>query len=405
VLFLHSQPIQNAAPLQLAAKDPRIDMLIAYCSLPESNLVQGDEDLTKQAFDIPMLEGYPWIRLKNYSPRPRLGKFYGLINPGVIKLVSRYDCVVVYGHAYLTFWMAIITARLLGKAVILGTDATYIDPHNGGRQWKAALKKKVLPFLYNRVADLVFVPSTASRRFLMSIGVREDQIALTPYVVDNDYIERAAERADRAEIRKEWQVPQDAAVAIFCAKFLERKRPLDAVRAFAKANAPSSYLVMVGDGPLAATLKSEVSRLGITERVRFTGLVKYSRLAELYAASDVLVFPSEHEPYGLPVNEAMICGTPAIVSDRVGAGHDLVEDGRTGFKYPCGDVDALASLLARCLADRKLLDEMGAAARLRMQSWSPRENADATIRGVAKAVRSHQRGQAAGDAAAETLNP
>jgi glycosyltransferase involved in cell wall biosynthesis len=182
-------------------------------------------------------------------------------------------------------------------------------------------------------------------------------------------------------------VPEDAVVAIFCAKFLERKRPLDAVRAFAKANVPGSYLVMVGGGPLAASLKEEVARLGIGERVRFTGLVKYSRLAEFYAASDVLVFPSEHEPYGLPVNEAMICGIPAIVSDRVGAGHDLVEDGKTGFKYHRGDVDELAGLLERCLADRELLRTMGEAARRRMQGWSPRENADATIRGVEKALR------------------
>jgi glycosyltransferase involved in cell wall biosynthesis len=229
-----------------------------------------------------MLDGYPWKQIYNYSPSPRLGKFYGLINPGVIKLVASYDCCVVYGHAYISFWLAICTAKLLGRPVLLGTDATYIDPHNGGRGWKASIKKIVLPFLYNRVANLVLVPSTASKRFLCSIGVKEERVALTPYVVDNDYIAAAAEAADRNKTREEWEVPDGATVAILCAKFIPRKRPQDVIEAFARANVAGSYLVMVGDGPLADSLREQAVRLGISDRVRFTGLVKYSRLAEFY---------------------------------------------------------------------------------------------------------------------------
>lgn len=386
VLLVSSQPIQNAAPLQLMAQDPRVEMLTAYCSLPDSKLWRGAENLTKEAFDIPMLDGYPWKQVRNYSPSPQLGKFYGLINPGVIKLTASYDCCVVYGHAYISFWLAICTAKLLGKPVLLGTDAAYIDPHNGGRAWKASLKKKVLPFLYNHVANLVLVPSTASKRFICSLGVKEDRVALTPYVVDNDYIAAAAARADRKKIREEWRVPEDAAVAIFVAKFLPRKRPQDALEAFARANVEGSYLVMVGDGPLADSLREQAARLGITERVRFTGLVKYSRLAEFYASSDVLLFTSEHEPYGLPVNEAMICGIPAIVSDRVGAGYDLVENGETGYVYPCGDAGALEAILRQVLPDRELLKAMGEKARERMKTWSPEVNAEATILAVEKAM-------------------
>jgi glycosyltransferase involved in cell wall biosynthesis len=114
--------------------------------------------------------------------------------------------------------------------------------------------------------------------------------------------------------------------------------------------------------------------------------VKYSRLLEFYASTDVLLFPSEHEPYGLPVNEAMICGIPAIVSDRVGAGYDLVSNGETGFVYPCGDVSALAKILGDVLPDRLLLKSMGERASKRMASWSPAANAEATIRAVEKAI-------------------
>jgi len=177
-------------------------------------------------------------------------------------------------------------------------------------------------------------------------------------------------------------------VVLFCAKFLVRKRPQDALQAFARANVPGSYLVMVGDGPLAQSLREEATKLGIEDRVRFIGLVKYSRLPEVYAASDVLVFPSEHEPYGLPVNEAMICGVPVIVSDRVGAGYDLVTEGETGFVYQSGDVDRLTEILSEVLSHREKSKRIGEAARGRLEMWSPRENAETTIEAVEAAMMS-----------------
>jgi glycosyltransferase involved in cell wall biosynthesis len=384
-LLVSSQPIQNAASLQFMAQDTRIDVLTAYCSLPDARLWRGQENLTKEAFDIPLLEGYPWTRVRNYSPLPRLGKFYGLINPGLVRLVAARDCIVVFGHSYISFWLAILTARIGGKPLLLTTDATSLTPQYGGG-WKAVLKKRFLPFLYNRVADLVLVPSTASKRFVCSLGVAEDRVVITPYVVDNHRIAAVATQTDRKKMRREWQIPESAVALIFCAKFIARKRPMDALAAFAQADVPNSYLIMVGDGPLAESLKSEAARLGIADRVRFLGLVNYSRLPEVYAASNALIFPSEHEPYGLPVNEAMICGIPAIVSDRVGAGYDLVVEGETGFVYPCGDVERLAALLKEILPDRQRLKKMGESARLRMHTWSPRENAEATFDAIERAI-------------------
>jgi glycosyltransferase involved in cell wall biosynthesis len=373
------------------ARDKRVEVLTAFCSMPEARLWRDPEHLTKQAFDVPMLEGYRWVYVSNYSPFPRLGRFYGLINPGIARLVAKSDCCIVYGHAYITFWLAIGTAKLLGRPLLLGTDATSLQSHYEARTWKSRLKKRLFPFLYNHVSDLVLVPSTAARRFICSLGVHEDRVALTPYVVDNDAIAASAAEADRNRIRAEWSIPDNAAVAVFCAKFLPRKRPQDAIEAFAQANVPNAFLVMVGGGLMSESLSRQADELGIQDRVRFIGLVKYSQLPKVYAASDVLVFPSEHEPYGLPVNEAMICGIPAIVSDRVGAGFDLIEQGVTGFAYPCGDVPALAAILRRVLSDPCELRRMGEGARRRIGSWSPRENAEATILAVEKVLAAGSR--------------
>jgi glycosyltransferase involved in cell wall biosynthesis len=74
-------------------------------------------------------------------------------------------------------------------------------------------------------------------------------------------------------------------------------------------------------------------------------------MPSIYAASDLLVLPSDHqETWGLVVNEAMACGLPAVVSDAVGCGPDLIEAGRTGAVFPLGDTTALAEAVRSTLA-------------------------------------------------------
>jgi len=114
-------------------------------------------------------------------------------------------------------------------------------------------------------------------------------------------------------------------------------------------------------------------------------------LPEVYIASDVLVLPSDYEPFGLVVNEAMVCGCPAVVSDRVGARYDLVREGVTGSVFPCGRVDALAGTIRSLLSDRARLAKMGAAARERLKSWTPEMAVESFVETVELAVNRNSR--------------
>src|SRR5207249_1328427 len=163
------------------------------------------------------------------------------------------------------------------------------------------------------------------------------------------------------------------------------------LRAFAKAGVPQAHLVYAGEGPLRGELEAEAKSLGIAANVRFLGFRNQSQLPAVYRAADVLVLPSEYEPFGVVVNEAMLCGRPVIVSDRVGARFDLVESGRTGFVYPCGDVEELARLLASLLPDARRLKRLGCAARHRISTWSPEQNVEALVGAVERAVARKRR--------------
>jgi glycosyltransferase involved in cell wall biosynthesis len=139
---------------------------------------------------------------------------------------------------------------------------------------------------------------------------------------------------------------------------------------------------MVGDGELRARCESLVAEQRLP--VSFAGFLNQTEIPAAYAAADCLVLPSdEGETWGLVVNEGMACGRPAIVSDRVGCGPDLVEPGLTGAVFPFGNWDALARTLIEFAADPAALRRMGDTARERVASYS----VGAAVQGTLEAVR------------------
>jgi glycosyltransferase involved in cell wall biosynthesis len=225
--------------------------------------------------------------------------------------------------------------------------------------------------------------------FIPSAGVGVTRVSSRDVLDNIWWIEQTAQ-VDRADVRAAWRIPLDATVLLFCGKLQPWKRPLDIFRAFAKASVPGSCLVIAGDGPLRQTLDDEAQSLGIAEGVRFLGFVNQTQLPGVYRSSDLLVLASEYEVFSIVVNEAMLCGCPVVVSDRVGARFDLVHEGKTGFVYPAGNVEALAAILRKILPDRGGLQQMGDAARARMKDWSPRENVQGFVEAIEKAVRLRQ---------------
>ena len=388
VLIVCTHPVQYSAPLfRMLAQQPDIEIQVAFCSMQgvESKLDPGFGIEVK--WDTNLLDGYPWQLVPNRSPIPKVGSFLGLFNPGVWRLIARgsFDTVVVYtGYNCATFWIAIAAAKWNRIPVLFGTDAHELAPRDN-KQWKLWVKRLLWPRLF-RLADVVIVPSSGSVALMGSLGIPADRIVLSPYCVDNEWWMAQSAKVDRRAVRARWNVPDDAIVVLFCAKLQPWKRPQDLLRAFAQVANPDSYLVLAGEGPLHADLESEAHSLGIAEKARFLGFVNQSGLPEIYTSSDIFVLPSESEPFGVVVNEAMLCKCPVIVSDRVGAGFDLVRDGETGFVFPARDVAALAAVLRRAIGDRQSLREMGEESRRRMACWSPADNIAGFKQSIARAV-------------------
>jgi len=386
VLGIATHPVQYMAPVfRRMAVHPGFDLQVAYCSLRGAEEGHDPEFGANVKWDVPVLDGYSWTHVPNRGDGSQ--SFWGWRNPGIAKLIheGRYDAVLCFvGYVRATFWIAWRGARASNTAFLFGTDAVSLAARDG-RGWKRTLKKMIWPRLF-RLADQVIVPSSGSRDLMLSLGLPAERITLTPYSVDNDWWMAQAQKVDREAVRTSWGAAPDDAVVLFCAKLQPWKRPADLVEAFARAKVSNALLVIAGEGPLREELKRLADSSGIAERVRFLGFVNQSQLPAIYAAADLMVLPSEYEPFAVVVNEAMCCGCPVVASDQVGAARDLVAPVRKDFVYPAGNVLALAELVKKALSDRQGLAALRPESVAHMQTWSPERNIEATHKAIENAV-------------------
>ena len=391
VLAIASHPVQYMAPIfRRMAAHSAVELHVAYCSLRGAEASHDAEFDASIQWDVPLLYGYNWTHLPYRGQGTE--SFFGFCNPGVWKLIraKKFDAVLCFtGYRCATFWMALLAAKLSKTAFLFGTDTTTLAPRDG-RAWKTLLKKMLWPRLF-RLADHVIVPSSGSRDLMLSLGIPAERVALTPYSVDNDWWRQQSAQVNRRALRESWGAGLDTSVILFCAKLQPWKRPADLLRAFAKASVADALLVFAGEGPLRSQLESEAAALGIASRVRFLGFVNQSQLPAVYASADLMVLPSEFEPFAVVVNEAMCCGCAVVASDRVGAARDLVAPVAPQFVFSCGDVEGLAVILKDVAHDRARLQFVARAARAHIQTWSPEANIAATVEairtGVARAGR------------------
>jgi glycosyltransferase involved in cell wall biosynthesis len=381
LLLIATHAVQYASPVfREMARNPRLDIEVAYCSLQGAEVGIDKDFGVEVKWDVPLLDGYPWKQVPNRARRPSLDHFFGLRNPGLWRMIrkGRYDAVIIYtGYRYASFWITLAAAKISGTKIMFGTDATTIQLRDGPRL-KMWLKPRILSFVFHR-ADRTFGASAAGKKYLESLGMPPEKVGIVPLVVDNDWWLARSQAVDHAAVRANWNIPMNAPVVMFCAKLQPWKRPQDLLRAFAAANVAGSHLVYAGDGPLANELAQEATQLGIGNRVHFLGFQNQSQLPAVYSAADLFVLPSKYDPCPAVVCEAMLCGLPVILSDEILGRREQIDEGETGYIFPCGNIDALANILRRSLADPQRLTEMGQAARRKMDLFSPGTNVKAFL--------------------------
>ena len=142
-----------------------------------------------------------------------------------------------------------------------------------------------------------------------------------------------------------------------------------------RARAPRATLVLVGDGDDRRRLEAIAAELGVTDAVRFVGVVTDDELAAWYRRCTFFVLPSEGEGFGLVFLEAMRAGKACISGP--GAPAEIVEDGVTGLVVPSRDDEALVGAVSRLFLNAELRDRFGRIGQARFrQTFTAQHFAD-----------------------------
>ncbi len=204
-----------------------------------------------------------------------------------------------------------------------------------------------------RRADHVITDSEATRRDVIELyGLPPERVTAISLGVDPRFGPQApAGEGDR--IRAKLGLPAGPFI-LTVGTMQPRKNHRRLVRAFARVAGGARLVIAGGRGWDYDAVLAEVERLGLRDRVIFTGFVDDADLPALYRAAVAFAYPSLYEGFGLPVLEAMACGLPVLAGNTSSLPEVVGPDGEAGLLVDPLDVEAIADGLARLLDDTSL---------------------------------------------------
>jgi len=359
IAIIATHPVQYHVPwFQALSKQVDCQVKVYYGCDPGEQQQGVGFDVPFQ-WDIPMFENYQWEMLENRKQNPKLDGFFSsnVKNMGEILKRDRPDVIILTG------WNSFPLLQALFWCIRLHIPRIVRGESNGMKQRR--LWVKLIHRLLLSCYDAYLVIGKANLKFYAGYGIKENRFFLCPYFVDNDRLLEQVKQIEnhRETLRARWEIPGDSICFIYVGKLNKKKRILDLLAALhiAVEKDRNLHLLVVGTGELMEAAKCRVTEQQLP--VTFAGFLNQTEITKAYVAGNCLVLPSDYgETWGLVVNEAMVCGLPAIASDRVGCSLDLVENNVTGMVFPFSDIEALAERLIIMASDPRKTRSMGRAA-------------------------------------------
>jgi glycosyltransferase involved in cell wall biosynthesis len=277
--------------------------------------------------------------------------------------------VIISGWADVAAWTAKIWSKLHHRSTVLWAESNEFDRPRVF--WKERIKAEFL-----RGFSSAHVYGTSNFEYLVKLGFDPQRIYVKRAVSDMELFFPGERSSFGADARR---------VVLYVGRFSPEKNldlVLDTICQLSPAARQKLLFRFVGYGPLDDHLRAKALALGIGEMVEFLGPKRLRELPEVYRSSAVLLLPSISEPWGLVVNEAMLCRVPAIVSDHCGCARDMVQPG-TGWVFPARDRQALKGVLEEVAAiPSEVLETMGRDAETLGRIYSADNCAELVIRSL-----------------------
>ena len=279
--------------------------------------------------------------------------------------------VIILGYYPVAHFLTIEWCHRSGIPCLMLADSNILGDKNG--RIKAWIKKWVVSRAVSR-CRAILPCGTLGARYFQKYGARPEQIFFAPPEPDYSLIEDAVPIVV-ASLAAECRLDPGRRRLIYSGRLVAIKRVDLLIDAFARVaeQRPGWDLLIAGGGPLEAELKARVPNR-LQPRVLWTGFVgSPQRMSALYRLADVLVLPSDYEPWALVVNEAACAGLALICSDVVGAAAELLRDRENGCSFRADNAASLVAALVD-VTDEDNLRRYKAASPGILKNW--RKSAD-----------------------------
>lgn len=385
--IITTHPVQYNSPLfKLIAQRGRIGLRVFY-TWPQAIEGFDDPDFgVKVKWDLPLLDGYDYELVENISQNPGSRTYGGIDNPSLIERIEHYepDAILVYGWKLKSHLNAMrhfkgrIPVWFRGDSTLLDFDVRSLSQITRGRflsdirqYLKYRLRRLALTWVYRHV-DKAFYVGTNSKEYFLTHGLKDNQLVYAPHAIDND---RFAKELDSDSERQlsEWKqicgFNADDFVLLYCGKFEPRKNLvffMETVLSLMRSESDLSRLkiVLFGNGPQEKLLRKMSSN---SDNVVFLPFQNQLFMPAVYRLGHFFCLPSQSETWGLVVNEAMACGCPVLVSNKVGCAVDLANSEPHRI-FESGNMESLKSAILDAYQNRNAVDGVQIQAFIR--HWS-----------------------------------
>jgi glycosyltransferase involved in cell wall biosynthesis len=269
------------------------------------------------------------------------------------RFLARSGYTIVHTHTSKAGFVGRLAATRVGVPAIVHTPHLFPFHEESGRASTAAYLG--LERLAARWCDTIVTVSEFHREWALRVGIgRPEQIVAIPNGVPTD---RARPTRRPEEVRAELGLG-DSFMALSTGRLAEQKGLEYLIRAapLLRAEAPSTRIVIAGDGPLAARLARLVSDLRVDDVVSLLGF--RSDVGDLLAASDLVVLPSLWEGLSISLLEAMAAGKP-VVTTLLGSNREVTDEGKAAVLVPPKDPAALADAIRALMSDPARCEALG----------------------------------------------
>jgi len=280
--------------------------------------------------------------------------------------IAEYDVIHIYGFREFLTLIASVWARAVGKPYVLQTLGTV------PRITRSRIKKLIFDTLFGRTilhsAAALIAKTPADREPYLHAGIAPEKISLIPNGIDEPM---ELKQVREGEFRQEYGIRDDEALFLYVGRIHPVKGVDLLVKAFAELDGPVRLAIVGPDEGYRRDVQRFVVQRRIGRSVIFTGPLYGARKWTAYRDADVYILPSIHENFGNTVLEAMVCGTPVIVTDRCGIASQIKD--RAGLVVPYEE-EALARAMERLVGDAELRERLSEGGRRLLKdefSWGP----------------------------------